>query len=59
MTPTEASVGADLMWLEEPATGVRQALLALAPTDANVGVTRDFVGGIESLTLKGRALLWA
>lgn len=43
MTPTEASASAALMWLEEPATGVPQAPSALAPTDANVGVIRDFV----------------
>lgn len=36
MIPMEASVSADLMWLGEPATGVRQAPLASAPTDANL-----------------------
>lgn len=38
-----ASASAVLMWLEEPATGVPRAPLALAPTDANVGVIGDFV----------------
>lgn len=36
MTPAAASVRAGLTWLEEHATGVRQAPLALAPTDANL-----------------------
>lgn len=31
-----ASASAVLMWLEEPATGVPRAPLALAPTDANL-----------------------
>lgn len=43
MTPTEASVSAGLMWLEEHATGVHQAPLALAPTDANL-VTATYKG---------------
>lgn len=43
MTPMEASASAALTWLEEPATGVPQAPSALVPTDANVGVIRDFV----------------
>lgn len=36
MTPAEASASVGRMWLEEPATGVRQEPLALAPADANL-----------------------
>lgn len=62
MTPMEASASAALTWSEEPAIGVHLVPSGLAPTDANVGVLRDFVmssgdGPGDSLTFKGRTLL--